>query len=86
MVSLISWDCWADRGRNTWKKIYNVSFVVTNTAKQSVTRMPFVFEFCHKMMAIQKPDYDCDNSTFVNDTNNLAQAEKKKIRLGGLGF
>lgn len=59
-------------------KIYNVSFVVTNTARQSVTRTLRI-QVLPQNDGIRNPITDVTTATFVNDTTNLAQAEKEKI-------
>ena len=59
-------------------KIYNVSFVVTNTAKQSVTRTLRI-QVLPQNDGIRNPITAVTTSTFVNDTSNLAQAEKDKV-------
>ena len=59
-------------------KIYNVSFVVTNTAKQSVTRTLRI-QVLPQNDGIRNPITAVTTATFVNDTTNLAQAEKEKI-------
>ena len=59
-------------------KIYNVSFVVTNTAKQSVTRTLRI-QVLPQNDGIRNPITAVTTSTFVNDTSSLAQAEKDKV-------
>ena len=59
-------------------KIYNVSFVVTNTARQSVTRTLRI-QVLPQNDGIRNPITAVTTSTFVNDTSNLAQAEKDKV-------
>ena len=59
-------------------KIYNVSFVVTNTAKQSVTRTLRI-QVLPQNDGIRNPITAVTTSTFVNDTRSLAQAEKDKV-------
>ena len=59
-------------------KIYNVSFVVTNTARQSVTRTLRI-QVLPQNDGIRNPITAVTTATFVNDTTNLAQAEKEKI-------
>ena len=58
--------------------IYNLSFVVTNTAKQSVTRTLRI-QVLPQNDGIRNPITAVTTATFVNDTTNLAQAEKEKI-------
>ena len=59
-------------------KIYNLSFVVTNTAKQSVTRSLRI-QVLPQNDGIRNPIKAVTTGTFVNDTSNLAQAEKDKV-------
>ena len=59
-------------------KIYNVSFVVTNTAKQSVTRTLRI-QVLPQNDGIRNPITAVTTGTYVNDTSNLAQAEKDKV-------
>ena len=59
-------------------KIYNLSFVVTNTAKQSVTRSLRI-QVLPQNDGIRNPIKAVTTGTFVNDTSNLAQAEKEKV-------
>ena len=59
-------------------KIYNVSFVVINTAKQSVTRTLRI-QVLPQNDGIRNPITAVTTSTFVNDTSSLAQAEKDKV-------
>ncbi|MTQ72012.1 accessory Sec-dependent serine-rich glycoprotein adhesin, partial [Streptococcus salivarius] len=59
-------------------KIYNVSFVVTNTAKQSVTRTLRI-QVLPQNDGIRNPITAVTTSTFVNATSSLAQAEKDKV-------
>ena len=59
-------------------KIYNVSFVVTNTANQSVTRTLRI-QVLPQNDGIRNPITAVTTSTFVNDTSSLAQAEKDKV-------
>ena len=59
-------------------KIYNLSFVVTNTAKQSVTRSLRI-QVLPQNDGIRNPIKAVTTGTFVNDTLNLAQAEKDKV-------
>ena len=60
-------------------KIYTVSFVVTNTANQSVTRTLRI-QVLPQNDGIRNPITAVTTGTYVNDTSNLAQAEK--IRFG----
>ena len=59
-------------------KIYNLSFVVTNTARQSVTRTLRI-QVLPQNDGIRNPITAVTTGTFVNDTSNLAQAEKDKV-------
>ena len=59
-------------------KIYNLSFVVTNTARQSVTRTLRI-QVLPQNDGIRNPITAVTTGTFVNDTTNLAQAEKEKV-------
>ena len=59
-------------------KIYNLSFVVTNTAKQSVTRSLRI-QVLPQNDGIRNPITAVTTGTFVNDTSNLAQAEKDQV-------
>ena len=59
-------------------KIYNVSFVVTNTAKQSVTRTLRI-QVLPQNDGIRNPITAVTTGTYVNDTSNLAQDEKDKV-------
>ena len=59
-------------------KIYNVSFVVTNTARQSVTRTLRI-QVLPQNDGIRNPITAVTTATFVNDTTNLAQAEKRRF-------
>ena len=59
-------------------KIYNVSFVVTNTARQSVTRTLRI-QVLPQNDGIRNPITAVTTGTYVNDTSNLAQAEKDKV-------
>ena len=59
-------------------KIYNVSFVVTNTARQSVTRTLRI-QVLPQNDGIRNPITAVTTGAYVNDTSNLAQAEKDKV-------
>ena len=59
-------------------KIYNLSFVVTNTARQSVTRTLRI-QVLPQNDGIRNPITAVTTGTYVNDTSNLAQAEKDKV-------
>ena len=59
-------------------KIYNLSFVVTNTARQSVTRTLRI-QVLPQNDGIRNPITAVTTGTFVNDTSNLAQAEKDQV-------
>ena len=59
-------------------KVYNVSFVVTNTARQSVTRTLRI-QVLPQNDGIRNPITAVTTGTYVNDTSNLAQAEKDKV-------
>ena len=59
-------------------KIYNVSFVVTNTAKQSVTRTLRI-QVLPQNDGVRNPITAVTTSTFVNDTTNWPRLKKKRF-------